>query len=304
MTAMTNMSDTEAKSTRKPRVALMGEFSAGKSTLLNMLLSQQSLPVRITATSVPPVWIAYGEPAAARVTHDDEQIDLPVGEIAETSLDDTKYIRLWLKADILEFCDLFDLPGISDPNMSRDVLLAVFDEVDSVIWCTHATQAWRQSEAAMWEELSIRTKGHNLLAITQFDKITSERDQNRLLSRIRKETDGLFDEIFPLSLLEATHAESKDAFFASGAAAFCAHLVEDLMAREIIEEETGVDPEDDALAEDDMADEFGEVEAIDEAPRIVPKRVSRPKARDGAARSRPPAGQDETDLTDWKNADA
>ena len=40
MTAMTNMSETEASTERKPRIALMGEFSAGKSTLLNMLLSQ------------------------------------------------------------------------------------------------------------------------------------------------------------------------------------------------------------------------------------------------------------------------
>ena len=46
---------TESK--RKPRVALMGEFSAGKSTLTNVLLGQKSIPVRVTATSLPPVWI-------------------------------------------------------------------------------------------------------------------------------------------------------------------------------------------------------------------------------------------------------
>ncbi|WP_338550462.1 dynamin family protein [Roseovarius phycicola] len=296
MTAMTNMSETEAQSERKPRVALMGEFSAGKSTLLNMLLSQASLPVRITATSVPPVWIAYGEPAAARVTHDDVQEDLPVGEIADTSLEDTKYIRLWLKSDVLEFCDLFDLPGISDPNMDREVLMAVFDEVDSVIWCTHATQAWRQSEAATWEELSARTKGHNLLVITQFDKITSDRDRMRLLSRVGKETEGQFDAIFPLALLDATEAKDKDAWIQSGAAAFCEHLIDDLMKRELIEETQ------DALSEDN--DGLAEIEPLEDPNRIIPKRVSRPKPKDGAARVRPPAGETGSEHSDLKNADA
>ena len=55
---------------RKPQVALMGEFSAGKSTLLNMLLGQDPLPVRITATSVPPIWISFGENAAIKVKRD------------------------------------------------------------------------------------------------------------------------------------------------------------------------------------------------------------------------------------------
>ncbi len=296
MTAMTNMSETEASTERKPRIALMGEFSAGKSTLLNMLLSQASLPVRITATSVPPVWIAYGEPAAARVTHDDVQEDLPMGEIADTSLEDTKYIRLWLKSDVLEFCDLFDLPGISDPNMDREVLMAVFDEVDSVIWCTHATQAWRQSEAATWEELSARTNGHNLLVITQFDKITSDRDRMRLLSRVGKETEGQFDAIFPLALLDATEAKDKDTWIQSGAAAFCEHLIDDLMQRELIEETQ------DALSEDN--DGLAEIEPLEDPNRIIPKRVSRPKPKDGAARARPPAGETGSEHSDLKNADA
>lgn len=295
MTAMNNMSEAEATVERKPRLALMGEFSAGKSTLLNMLLAQASLPVRITATSVPPVWISQGELAAARVTHDDEQEDIPVGEIADVSLEDTKYIRLWLESDILEFCDLFDLPGISDPNMSRDVLLAVFDEVDSVIWCTHATQAWRQSEAATWEELSPRTKGHNLLVVTQFDKITSDRDRGRLMARLRKETEGQFDEIFPLALLDATQAEDHAAWSASGAAAFCEYLIEDLMGRDQIEDYQVLSQPDDELRD--------QTEPADDVTRIIPRRVKRSKSKEKGDHALLSVDENGEEISDRKVAD-
>ena len=49
---------------QKPRVVLMGEFSAGKSTLSNILLEGAPLPMRVTATRLPPVHISYGAPSA------------------------------------------------------------------------------------------------------------------------------------------------------------------------------------------------------------------------------------------------
>ena len=42
-------------SMRKPVIALMGEFSAGKSTLLNLLVGRNILPTQVTATRMPPV---------------------------------------------------------------------------------------------------------------------------------------------------------------------------------------------------------------------------------------------------------
>ena len=46
---------------RRPSFALMGEYSAGKSALLNALLGQSLLPTRVTATDLPAVWITHGD---------------------------------------------------------------------------------------------------------------------------------------------------------------------------------------------------------------------------------------------------
>ena len=53
--------------TRLPRVCLMGEFSAGKSTLSNLLIGASALPVNVTATQLPPVWISHGTDTPYRV---------------------------------------------------------------------------------------------------------------------------------------------------------------------------------------------------------------------------------------------
>ena len=222
--------DSSGQNTRKPRLALMGEFSAGKSTLTKLFLGDEPLPIKITATRLPPVLISHGESAAYAVGHDGTETRIEIDQIEQVELENTRMIRLFKPSDTLEICDLIDMPGISDPSMSSDVWMSVMDEVDSVVWCTQATQAWRQSEAATWEQIVDRTDGHNILLVTQVDKLHSERDLDRVMTRLRKETDGLFRNIFPISITEAIAAGEDEAKWqASGAADFVNDLIDHLM---------------------------------------------------------------------------
>lgn len=218
------------RSQRKPRVALMGEFSAGKSTLSNMLMGESPFPVKVTATRLPPVWASFGPAAAHSVDHDGNEAPLDLNDLSSVTLENTALIRLSRETDILELCDLIDMPGVSDPNMPADVWLKLIEEIDFVIWCTHANQAWRQSEAAIWERIIDQTNGGNILLVTQIDKIRNERDRARVLTRVRKETQGLFEAVYPVSLIEALNAG--DEFKAEqevGTAAFIEHLVDVLV---------------------------------------------------------------------------
>lgn len=215
---------------RKCRVALMGEFSAGKTTLSKLFLGNAPLPVKVTATRLPPVWISQGKSAAYAVGHDGQETSISIEDIDQVRMEETRMIRLFNPSETLEICDLIDMPGISDPNMSSEAWLPVMTEVDSVIWCTQATQAWRQSEAAVWEQISGQTNGENFLLVTQVDKLQSERDLDRVLMRVRKETEGQFDHVFPLSIADAIDAGDDEAKWkASGAADFIDVLVAYLM---------------------------------------------------------------------------
>ncbi|MBY6068937.1 dynamin family protein [Leisingera aquaemixtae] len=220
----------EAALPRKPRLALMGEFSAGKSTLTNLLVGRQPLPTRVTATRLPPVWISHGAEGARLVGTDGSEAPVPLEDLASVPLETTALIRLSLPAEALELCDLIDMPGISDPNMPASVWQNLLPEVDSVIWCTHATQAWRQSEAAAWEEIAARLDAPSTLLITHFDKLKTPRDRDRVLRRVQKETGDAFNAIFPLSLSQALSAgEDMEAWKTSGADGFIEYLVDLLL---------------------------------------------------------------------------
>lgn len=208
----------------------MGEFSAGKSTLSNLLLGADPLPVRVTATRLPPVWISYGDNTATREDLDGNVTPIDISQLEAVQLEETRLIRLYLKSDMLRLCDLIDMPGISDPNMASDVWQAVIGEADNVIWCTHATQAWRQSETAVWESFPEHLRQKSLLLITRFDKILSSRDRDRVLARVKRETEGLFAGLFPVSLTEALAAgEDREAWVNSGAEDFVKRLIDLLM---------------------------------------------------------------------------
>ncbi len=190
---------------KRPRVALMGEFSAGKSTLSNLLIGRSALPVNVTATQLPPVWMSYGDTEPYRVGLDGEQTGVEP-DFSDVSVRDTRYIRVFLPSKFLMNCDLIDMPGISDPNMDAEVWQRVIGEADIVIWCSHATQAWRQSEAAVWGTMPNELYEKSILLLTRMDRILSDRDRVRVVKRVQSETQGLFRKVIPVSLIQAMEA--------------------------------------------------------------------------------------------------
>ncbi len=292
---MENTPYTGSDKLSKPRIALMGEFSAGKSTLLNLLLGCDPMPVRITATRVPPVWVTYGSESAVRVCDDGTEEALEVADITGVPVNGTRMIRLCVDADILKLCDLIDIPGISDPNMRHDDWAELMCDVDFVIWCTHATQAWRQSEAALWEDVDKSVKGPNYLAVTQFDKLKTDRDRARVLSRLDAETDGVFDAIFPIATLEAINAGvDEEAWNRSGGAAFVEQLVTVLANWPGETQEPSVNQQEIDVAADDWGEGTTEAPAltlvhsdqeeepdqdVEEKPMESPSRISPRRVR-------------------------
>ena len=271
-------SETSPGARRKPRIALMGEFSAGKSTLSNLLMGQRPLPEKVTATRLSPVWISYGTRAPYRVGTDGTKEPVSIEQLESIPVEDTRNIRLFLEADILEVCDLIDFPGISDPNMSSSVWERMLPEVDAVIWCTHATQAWRQSEAAVWEDMPQAVRENSTLLITRFDKLTNDKDRSRVVKRVTRETEGQFGAVFPVSLLQAIQAGENYALWeASGAGPFTAHLID------VIERLTALT----ARTETPLYN-IGSVSDIPEqvAPTVVPRRVQRAPDSGRSARDR------------------
>jgi hypothetical protein len=282
---------------RKPIIAFMGEFSAGKSTLCNLMMGASPLPTKVTATQLPPVWVSYGDDEARREDIDGTTTPIDLNALDELPPERTRVIRIYQKADILDLCDLIDMPGISDPNMPPDLWQPVAEQADLVIWCTHATQAWRQSEAAAWAAINPDLYRSSLLLVTRFDKLLTERDRERVLRRVRKETDGLFADCLPISLTDALAAnDDRERWEKSGAEAFTERLL--VLLNDIsrsLSRQGGRRPElpdHGATADAGMAPSEAtgdEPPAVQAETRIVPRRV-RARPAEGHRSPRPPRG--------------
>lgn len=218
------MARLSAWNARKPVIAIMGEFSAGKSTLLNMLIGRSILPTQVTATKLPPVWLRHGSEAPYRVDKSNRRHPIDLNDLATVPVKDTRYIRIFCEAEVLESCDLLDTPGISDPNIPMNWWIKTLGYANAVLWCSHAGQAWRESERSAWESLPERLRRHSLLLITRSDKITSDIDRMKIDTRLRRETENLFGGRLFISLTNALRAlegeGSVDLWASSGAETF------------------------------------------------------------------------------------
>ena len=267
---------------RKLRVALMGEFSAGKSTLVNLLLGAEPLPVRITATRMPPIWITEGEDGGLREDRAGDLHPLPEDGLAGIRMEDTRLVQLTMSADILGLCDLIDMPGISDPNMDQAVWRDVIGSADILVWCTHATQAWRQSEASAWDSLPEHLQRNGILVVSRWDKLTTDRDRARVLARLRAEAGSRFRAIYPVSLLDAVEAgDDEDRWHRSGAEPFVRGLVDLVLHGDMDPEAADSAPTAEAAAPIDL----DEVRETVQGARVVPQRVR--LQPDGPRRARP-----------------
>ncbi len=273
---------------RKPCIALMGEFSAGKTTLINFLLGEDILPTRVTATQLPPVWMSYGDPAAFYVDTDGQRHDLPFDSIDTVPLENARYIRLYCRGNVLETVDLIDTPGISDPNIPRQIWEVAVGYVNTIVWCTHATQAWRETERSAWESLPDRLRAQSVLLATRSDKLT-ETERARVLSRLEREAGEQFRNIIMFSATDAIKAsaaeEASDLWQSSGADDLLVTLGE--IAAEISEHRKQMLARYEAVAEPGAAASAEPEEPV----RVMPSRV-RPagQLRDGdGSRARPSA---------------
>ena len=198
---------------KKPAIALMGEFSAGKSTLLNLLLDGDHMPTKVTATNLPAVWVTYSDtPFTEGLTHDGVLEAIDVEALGEDVREQYLLLRFGVKAPILERTDFVDTPGISDPKLAKGATLFLAPYLDSVLWLSPANQAWRQSEKAVWTDFPKTLRDTSLIVMTRADKLRRKSDLTKVMKRVTQETKGLFNERVSLNTpLAASSKATPDA---------------------------------------------------------------------------------------------
>jgi GTP-binding protein EngB required for normal cell division len=163
-------------------VAITGQFSSGKSTFLNALLSRNILPTGITPVTSKVNFINYGEEYKLKITyksgaeeyHSIENIAAFTDQ-RQKEMDEIKYLTLYAPMDILKDISFVDTPGLNSQSQSdTDTTRNVLRDVGGIIWLTLIDNAGKMSEAEVLEEYMEHFKNKSLCVLNQKDKFTQE----------------------------------------------------------------------------------------------------------------------------------
>lgn len=154
-------------------VAIVGYINRGKSTLLNALLGLEVSSTRVTPETVVPVWVEYGETAAATVTFrtpDGDLVDVEMGSdegadvAGRRDADERVAVKVTQRvpSDLLKSGLRFiDTPGLDDPDPDRraaleGLTLSELNRVSAAIFVTCSPPGVSGAETGLLEQLDQR----------------------------------------------------------------------------------------------------------------------------------------------------
>ena len=197
-------------------VAIIGQFSSGKSTFLNALLSKNILPTGITPVTSKVNFINYGDEYKLKITyksgaqeyHSIENI-AKFTDQRKKDIDDIKYLTIYAPMDILKDISFVDTPGLnsqsqSDTNTTKKVLR----DVGGIIWLSLIDNAGKMSEAEILEEYILQFKNKSLCVLNQKDKFTKEQVKTSQ-AYISEKFGKYFSQVTPISAKLALDSREK-----------------------------------------------------------------------------------------------
>ncbi|DAB31299.1 MAG TPA: dynamin [Sulfurospirillum sp. UBA11407] len=198
------------------KVAITGQFSSGKSTFLNALLSKNILPTGITPVTSKVNYIRYADELKIRVRYKDGVDEYHnVEEIAKFTdqrgdVEEIEYLTLYAPLEILKDIVFVDTPGLnSNSNADTSVTQQVLKEVDGIIWLSLIDNAGKMSEARVLEQYLCEYQNKSLCVLNQKDKFTQEQ-VSQTLEYVKKSFAQFFSEVIPISAIQALESRSHD----------------------------------------------------------------------------------------------
>jgi len=198
------------------KVAITGQFSSGKSTFLNALLSKNILPTGITPVTSKVNYIKYGDELKIKIRYKDGREEYQsVENIAKFTdqrgeVEEIEYLILYVPLELLKTVEFVDTPGLNSQAVSDTTTTQkVLKEVDGIIWLSLIDNAGKLSEAKVLEEYLHEYQNKSLCVLNQKDKFVKA-EVEQTTEYVKKSFAEFFSEVIPISAKQALESRSHD----------------------------------------------------------------------------------------------
>ncbi|MBL0708225.1 MAG: dynamin family protein [Sulfurimonas sp.] len=206
----------EMRAKEPMKVAITGQFSSGKSTFLNALLSKNILPTGITPVTSKVNYIRYGDELKIRIRYKDGRDEYQsVENIANFTdqrevVQEIEYLTLYVPLELLKDIVFVDTPGLNSQAITDTTTTQrVLKEVDGIIWLSLIDNAGKLSEAKVLEQYLNEYQGKSLCVLNQKDKFEPQQVKQSL-EYVKKSFAEYFSDVIPISAKQALESRSHD----------------------------------------------------------------------------------------------
>jgi len=187
-------------------IAIVGQFSAGKSTFLNALLSKDILPTGITPVTSKVIFINYGKEYKLKITYySGAEEYAPIETISEFSdqrkaeVGSIKYLTLYAPVEMLKEISFVDTPGLNSQSKNdTEITKKVLRDVGGIIWLTLIDNAGKLSELEVLDEFMESFQSKSLCLLNQKDKF-DDAQVDTTLQYVEEKFSKYFAKIIPIS---------------------------------------------------------------------------------------------------------
>jgi hypothetical protein len=183
------------------RVAVVGEFNSGKTSLVNALLGAPILPTSFTRHTAYPTVVRYAakRSLAAEIARR-RRVPITWDQLDGLPLRHIWRLHLGVPLDRLRTLRVVDTPGLALCDEMREARTRqICRYADTIVWCTPAMQAWKASEQQAWLALPKSVRRRGVLAVTFMDVLRSPGDAGRLMTRLHADAGPFFTRIVTVS---------------------------------------------------------------------------------------------------------
>ena len=186
------------------KIAIVGQFSSGKSTFLNALLGREILPSGITPITSKVCEIRYGEAYELEVRYKDSSIKhKPLSflhtfdELENTHIQD---FRLYAPNEMLRQICFLDTPGFNSQNaIDTQTTNQILESVDGIIWLSLIDNVGKQSEKDILQAHIKKYAAKSICVLNQKDRLKNEDEVKTSLEYAKRAFEGFFGEVVAIS---------------------------------------------------------------------------------------------------------